>query len=388
MPSAEPTFRLALAVLLASLGATVSAQPTLTRDRAPAVAEPIRSLVDRLYSADPKERAEAACRLGRRHADATSAIPILLSMLSDDVTVSALACDISAMSPWLQRTLPVSPDAKWMETSPAKEAAESLGDIGNASVPGLLQALADSNWKMRKFAALGLGEVDRIVELGKVIDALAGRLADVHPDVRDRSAWALGEIEDAAAVAPLLKALHDTDTRVRIRIAWALGEIEDASAVNGIVAALNDRDAAVREKLVWALGEIESDLAVDGLLPLLRDRDAKVRRQAVWALGEIESPAAVRALVETLADSDVEMRRKSAWALGEIEHASAVAGLSRALKDSDWQVRKTAAWALGEIEDPSAIDALGAAANDSNNEVRRAVARALNQLGERHRRKE
>jgi HEAT repeat protein len=381
MHSPQPLSLLALAILLTLLPAGATAQPTLARDRAPVVPGAILSFVDRLYSPDPKERAEAACQIGRRHAEAASAIPILLSMLSDDVPVPALECE---MSPWLRRTLPTSPDArKWMETSPAKEAAEALGDIGNAAVPGLLQSLAQPDWKVRAFAALGLGEVDRIVELGQVIDALGNRLTDVHPDVRDRSAWALGEIEDPTAVEPLLKALDDGDARVRARAAWALGEIEHPSAVSGLLAALADREAAVREKSVWALGEIESDLAVDGLLRLLSDANAKVRRQVVWALGEIESPAAVPGLVQTLTDSDVEVRRQSAWALGEIEHASAVESLVVALRDSDWQVRRTAAWALGEIEDPTAIDALRAAADDSNGEVRRAIDQALRELGDR-----
>ena len=50
---------------------------------------------------------------------------------------------------------------KWMETSPAKEAAEALGDIGNAAVPGLLQSLAHSDWKTRKFAALASEKLTR-----------------------------------------------------------------------------------------------------------------------------------------------------------------------------------------------------------------------------------
>jgi HEAT repeat protein len=352
MPSPQCS-SIAFAILFTLFGGGATAQPTLARDQAPAVPQAFRSLVDRLYSPDPKDRAEAACQIGRRHAEAVSVIPILLSMLSDDVTVPAVEC---GMSPWLRRTLATSPDArKWMETSPAKEAAEALGDIGNLSVPGLLQALAHSDWKTRMFAAHGLGEVDEIIERDEVVDALGGRLSDTQSNVRDRSAWALGEIEDATAVEPLLKALHDSDARVRARVAWALGEIEHPSAVNGLVAALSDPDTVVREKSVWALGEIESELAVDGLLPLLQDPNATVRRQA-------------------------------AWALGEIEHPGAVDGLSRALVDGDWQVRKTAAWALGEIEDPNAIDALRAAANDSNAEVRRAVAHALSELGERRKR--
>ena len=371
----------AIAVLLPLSGAGATAQPTLPRDQAPAVAAAIRPLVERLYSPDPKARAEAACQLGRRHADAVSAIPILLSMLSDDVTVAALECD---MGPWLRRTLPVSADAqKWMETSPAKEAAEALGDIGNASAPGLLQALAADDATVRKFAAMGLGEVNDLVESAKVVSALSATLSDAHPDVRDRSAWALGEIEETAAVEPLLRALNDSVPVVRARVAWALGEIEDPLAVDGLVAALKDSDAAVREKAVWALGEIESERAVDHLLPSLRDTDPKVRRQVAWALGEIEGVAAVSALVQALGDGDAGVRRQSAWALGEIEDVSAVSGLLRALKDSDWQVRKMAAWALGEIEDPSAVEALRTAASDPNNEVRRAVAHALDEIGDR-----
>jgi HEAT repeat protein len=364
--------------LLVLCGVSGIAQPTLPRSQAPEVSGSIRALVDQLYSADPKTRAEAACQLGRRHAEAASAIPILLSMLSDDVTVSALECELSS---WLRRNVPVSPESrKWMETSPAQEAAEALGNIGNLAVPGLLQALTNADWKVRKFASIGLGEVNQIVELAKVIDALAERLSDSHVDVRDRSAWALGEIEDETAVEPLLKSLNDSDSRVRARVVWALGEIEHPSAVNGLVTVLNDAEAAVREKAVWALGEIESELAVEGLLPLLTDTDPKVRRHVAWALGEIESPAAVTALVQALADSDAEVRNQSAWALGEIEHPTAVEGLTGALRDSDWRVRKMAAWALGEIEDPSAIDDLRAVANDSNSEVRRAVQQALREL--------
>jgi HEAT repeat protein len=292
------------------------------RDRLPAMTNSIRSLVDRLYSADPKARAEAACELGRRPTSAEPAIPVLLSMLGDDAIVPAIECE---MSPWMRRQLPNNPDAqKWMQTSPAKEAAEALGDIGNLAVPGLLQALASSDWKVRKFAAVAFGEMDHIIDLGTVIDALGRTLADANVDVRDQSAWALGEIEEPASVDLLVRALRDADARIRVRAAWALGEIEDASAVEGLLDALRDSDPAVRERSIWALGEIESERAVDGLLPLLGDADAKVRRQA--------------------------------------------------------------AWALGEIEDPSALDDLRAAANDPNAEVRRAVAQALRELGDRRRR--
>ena len=371
--------RLLIALALTFFPQLAAAQPTLARDRAPVVPNSIRPFVERLYSPDPRQRADAACEIGRRRHDAAAAIPILLTMLHDDVVVPAIDCQ---MSEWLRRQIKISPDAvKWSETSPAKEAADTLGEIGEAAVPGLLQALNNNDWRVRKFAAYGLGEAEPEVDRTKVVSALGDRMADQHPDVRERSAWALGEIEDGAAVPALTRALRsDADRRVRATAAWALGEIEDPSAVPGLISVLNDNDLEIRKKAAWALGEIESELAVDPLVKALQDADAGMRREAAWALGEIESGTAVSGLVAVLADPEVRVRRQAAWALGEIESIAAVSPLINALKDSDWQVRKMAAWALGEIEDATALDALQAARYDANVEVRRAVMDAIREL--------
>lgn len=366
------------------ISASAAAQPTMARERVPAVPQSLRAFVDRLYSPDPAERAEAACQIGRRYRDAAPTIAILLTMLHDDVLVQRIDCNVSD---WLRHQANLSADAlKWMETSPAKEAADTLGEIGDAAVPGLIRELQHADARVRKFAAYGLGEAEPRLERGRAVAALADRLVDASGDVRDQSAWALGEIEDAAAVPALSEALHrDAEARVRLRAAWALGEIEHASAVPALVVTLKDPDVALRKQSAWALGEIESGLAVDGLVAALTDADATVRRQAAWALGEIEDAAAVPGLSTALGtDAEVMVRREAAWALGEIESRGAVEPLIRALKDANFEVRKTAAWALGEIEDSSALEALQAARYDVNVEVRRAVADAIREL--RHQR--
>jgi HEAT repeat protein len=282
--------------------------------------ESIQPFVDQLYSTDPRQRAEGACQLGERPIAAVVAIPILVSMLGDDVPVPAIEC---GMSPWLRRQVQVSADARrWAETSPAKEAAEALGEIGDPAVPSLLQALRHSDWKTRKFAAHAFGETDNLIEVGKAVSALATTLGDDHPEVRDRAAWALGELEEPSAVPALARALGD--------------------------------------------------------------QDATVRRKAAWALGEIEDPSAVPALLDTLNDVDEQLRSKAAWALGEVEDARAVPGLVAALKDPHWEVRKMAAWALGEIEDASAIEPLQAARYDVNVQVREAVMHALRELRDQY----
>jgi HEAT repeat protein len=374
------TFRLSFVLALTVLPHLAAGQPTLVRDRAPAVPNSIRPFVDRLYSSDPRQRADAACEIGRRRQDAAAAIPILLTMLHDEVVVSAIDCN---MSDWLRRQIGISADAvKWSETSPAKEAADTLGDIGDAAVPGLLQALNNSDWRVRKFAAHGLGEAEPQADRTTAVAALGNRLTtDANADVRERSAWALGEIEDAAAVDALTGALRgDADRRVRATAAWALGEIEHPSAVPGLVAVLDDSDIELRKKAAWALGEIESATAVDGLVNALKDPDAGMRRQAAWSLGEIEDTSATPGLIGALKDAEVSVRKEAAWALGEIEGMGAVRALIDALKDSNWEVRKMAAWALGEIEDAAALEALQAARYDANVEVRRAVMDAIREL--------
>ena len=338
-------------ILCVGIAGSALAQPTLSRNQAGKMPDAIRPFVDQLYSANPRERAEGACQLGERPVAAIVAIPILISMLGDDIAVPAIECE---MSPWLRRELARSADARrWAETSPAKEAAEALGEIGDPAVPSLLQALRHADWKTRKYAAHAFGETDRLTEIGKAVAALGATLRDDHAEVRDRAAWALGELEEPAAVPALVRALGDSD-------------------------------AAVREKAAWALGEIEEPSAVPALTAALKDGDLKLRRMAAWALGEIEDASAIPGLVAALKDNDTQLRSKTAWALGEIEDARAVPGLVQALQDSHWEVRKMAAWALGEIEDVSAIEPLQAARYDANVQVREAVMHALRELRDQH----
>lgn len=314
MPSIRPLVLTAVVVLAAP--ALAWAQPTLARDRVGRMPDAIRPFVDQLYSADPRQRAEGACQLGERPAASIVAIPILVSMLADDVAVPAIECD---MSPWLRRELQVNGDARrWSETSPAKEAAEALGEIGDPAVPALLRALGHTDWKTRKFAARAFGEMDVVTALGKAVAALGATLRDDHPEVRDRSAWALGELEEPSAVPMLVGALTDSDPAVRSRAVWALGEIEDVAAVPGLVIALKDGDAQLRSKAAWALGEIEDARAVPALVQALKDPHWEVRKMSAWALGEIEDASAIEPLQAARYDTNVKVREAVMHALREL----------------------------------------------------------------------
>ena len=53
--------------------------------------------------------------------------------------------------------------------------------------------------------------------------------ADARADVRQKAAWALGQLDELTTAPPaLIEALRDEDRNVRLGAAHALGEIEDA----------------------------------------------------------------------------------------------------------------------------------------------------------------
>src|SRR5262245_48668789 len=114
---------------------------------------------ERLNASDPSARAEAACELGRRRAESAPAVPALLALLGDDIAVGPVEC---GMSTWMKSWLLERPE-QWrkFETSPAREAAKALARIGQAALQPLLLATAAANFKVRRHAALALGEMEK-----------------------------------------------------------------------------------------------------------------------------------------------------------------------------------------------------------------------------------
>lgn len=211
---------------------------------------------------------------------------------------------------------------------------------------------------------------------------LTRALRDSDALVRIEAAKSLGQMEDTLAVAALSKALReDTDARVRKMAAWALGNIECEEGVPALVHAMRrDRDREVRRTAVWALGQIEHEDAVPALAETIGDSDPEIAALAVWALGQIEDESAVPALSQVLKSGSTEMRRQAAWALGQIEDERAVPALTAALRDTDAEVRDKAVWALGEIESPASVGPLLPLLQDANPDVRKQVAWALGQI--------
>ncbi len=97
--------------------------------------------------------------------------------------------------------------------------------IGQAAVPGLLEALEDPKPAVRRAAAKALGKIRH----GDGLTGLHQSIHDDDADVRRFTAQALGRIGDEGSVGVLGEALRDADVRVRKAAAGALWDIGDAS---------------------------------------------------------------------------------------------------------------------------------------------------------------
>jgi hypothetical protein len=271
-------------------------------------AQEVEVLIGQLGSSSATERATAACQLGRmRTSDIALAREELLALLTDGTQVEGRLC-------WEGRGS--SNGGRFYESSPGREAAIALEELGTDVFEPLVAILQAPDAVGRENAALALGMIESTRALDPLGVALRG---DAVPEVRARAAWAMGMIESAQGVPDLAAALEDPTAEVREQAAWALGMIESGDGVAPLLEALGDPSEEVREQAAWGLGMIESRGAIEGLIPvLLDDPSPEVREQAAWALGMIEDPAAAEALMQALEDEDPEVQEEAMWALGMV----------------------------------------------------------------------
>jgi HEAT repeat protein len=231
-------------------------------------------------------------------------------------------------------------------------------------------------------AAVNCGKIG----VSEVVPGLLNALRDSNHIVRARAAAALGKIGDCEAVPGLVELLRDDPDSyaVSLRAAEALGKIGTETAVAGLVQALNHEDSDVRGSAVSALGEISSEVAAAAVIRSLSDRDIFVRGRAAVALGNINTEGdaklqkmVVAGLAIAIGDSESYVRWRVADALGQIRTEESVATLVQMLGDETSGVRQKAIKSLGQIGSTAAILALKTALNREFADVRALAAQYL-----------
>ncbi|HSB03432.1 MAG TPA: HEAT repeat domain-containing protein [Anaerolineales bacterium] len=206
----------------------------------------------------------------------------------------------------------------------------------------------------------------------------------LHGSVRDDASKALAEI-GMPAVDLLIAALEDKQSEVRAAAAEALGKIDDARAVGPLIHMVEKRytDWGARCAAWKALENIQGIPTVDSLSALLKHTDWDVREFAATTLerishryfvGGLQTPDARHASEALQAyEKEKETYRKADHDLNDLIEALGYKG-------DYWvaaHVRASAAEVLGKLGDAHAIPALIVALEDEASEVRVAALKAV-----------
>ncbi len=234
-------------------------------------------------------------------------------------------------------------------------AAEKLGQIGSAkAVPHLLSSIIDKKNEdddVRGAALRALGRIKDTTAIPALVDALGypdtwlpPRISEILVSIgqeaapslkkelkssqseskRGLAAEILGCLEDKSAVMTLIDALSDISPEVRAKSATALGKLKDSGAVNVLLELLiSDPIPFVRVRVAQALGSIGHPAVIDYLVNVLKDPEWWVRVRAVESLEQFGENA-VSALLIALEDDDLEVRRRSAMALEKIGYVGKI----------------------------------------------------------------
>lgn len=200
-----------------------------------------------LYQIDPKDAADAAKAL-------------IGAFDNKDVSIqaesAAALCELGANAkdvvPALGKAL-VGPDEMRSHV-----AAQTLGAIGKAAVPALVEGLQSNKADVRWDVLTALGNIGPDASAAAL--PVAAVLTDADPSFRTEAARTLGRIGSGAkaAVPALAKALKDEMVTVRLHAAEALGQIgpEAKEAIPELKAALKDKSDDVSSAAEDALARI------------------------------------------------------------------------------------------------------------------------------------
>jgi HEAT repeat protein len=235
------------------------------------------------------------------------------------------------------------------------DAAEKLGDYGVAAtkaIPALVKALEDDAPLVRAQAANALGDIG---EASKVaVDDLAKVLTDPDARVRRAVVDAFGKIRPGPdkAVPIMIKAFSDADPSVVTRALHSISEAGERIVPAMIEVLKNEKTRYWGLIMLHELGPKAKD-AVPTLVEILSDKRAEVRMEVLMALAAIgpDAKAAAAAVIERLSDPEMAVQRAAALAAGRIGPAcvGATPKLRQGYKEADEFHKNICIWALAKI---------------------------------------
>ena len=249
--------------------------------------------------------------------------------------------------------------------------AARAGAAGAVAPPvDLLSLLGDTEPRVRRRAALGIGRVGLAEGIAPLV---AGLAKDPEPEVRQMCAFALGLIGRAEAVRPLRSALTDPSPLVRGRAAEALGLLNAADSAVEMGAMI---DAYVE---AGALSAVTADEMGYPLAP-----EAEAARLGIYALARLKAYPPLASAVLDPSGQPVSRWWPIAYAFRRVGDQRAVPVLRVLAQGDGVYTRAFAARGLGVLKDAGSLDLLRRLAASAANAPLAGVEaiRALAEIGD------
>ncbi|HKW14897.1 MAG TPA: HEAT repeat domain-containing protein [Candidatus Krumholzibacteria bacterium] len=236
-------------------------------------------------------------------------------------------------------------------------AAEVIGRLQDpADAPHLIECITGKNRPLAREAIFALGQLGNKDAIAPLIKARTGTVPE---DLR-LVAEALGKLGGEDAVMTLTDMLHDFSAPVRAEAALALAHTKSAEAANALLLSIHDPDPNVARNAIYALEK--QDLlprTSSSLVDFLENDDAGIRAAAAHTLGVLKCTEAAEALAHHLTDDDTGVVVNTCFAIGELKATHAMAALGHVLEaNKSAHARAAAAMAFAKMGDKSARDAL------------------------------
>lgn len=260
-----------------------------------------------------------------------------------------------------------------------ERSASSLGDIGDPSgVPALVKALStDPVTSVSVSAAEALGRIGG-PEAGAAL--LQGSNANRRVEVRTAAVRALGSVKTENSVQALRAYTQDPAPEVRYAAVDGLVKQQSQQAAQAIIGALDDQNADVAQRAAWALGELRDEAAVAPLLRKLESKGpVAVRRWSAIALGRIGNTLTTPMLSRSALDprEDISVRAASIEALGMLGKPAAGDTFRKALRDNHSILQTLAGFYSCQLRIAENVPAVGELLPSADAETRRSLITAM-----------
>ena len=224
-------------------------------------------------------------------------------------------------------------------------------DLAATAIAGLQAANYFGVNLMVELANRGIREEALRAAIAGSRETLVGQLESEDPDIRMRSARALGLAGDPGVNTALVKLLDDKSNQVRFSAASSLTTLGDPTGTEFLFASMRSDDSIQRLHAIKSLVQVQmrSGTVAKELIDGLTSSEPMARSGCAQILGEAGVSDAVANLIRATEDPVAEVRWSAIIALGRLTAVDGRGQLEKLREDEDATVAYYAKWALRQL---------------------------------------